>query len=211
MPGRVVPHTYAIDNWHQAPGARSATDPTLRIQVTDFINSDILEGVRIQVKHPQYGVLFACTTGTKGRLVSYDKDAFLTTKQILTALRQFGFDIHFKLCPVLDEATKKFLEGCLATGYTHIRWAVRIWTPWRLEHYHWCDHPHAIKKTPGMKERVVICFNETKRPYLINQFIKPIVDFDGDIMEVSPDDNPKLNFEWLPSDMPYQISSLLTK
>ena len=79
MPYHIQPLHYAIDDWHQLPNATSNTDPNLKIQVSDFINSDIFQGVRIQVMHPQYGVLFSCITQVSGRLVSWDSDSFSFT------------------------------------------------------------------------------------------------------------------------------------
>lgn len=207
MPGRIIPLRYEITDWHQLPGARSNTDPTLRIRVTDFINSTVFEGVRIQVVHPQYGIMFACCVNTSGRIPSWDPDAFLTTEQILTALRQLGFIIFFTTKPTLNSATREFLQGCVVTGYTHIRWAVRD-----------TGLPHVAYDSEGKdyrywrdpkKERIIICFNEDKRPELCQQCIKPIRSFDGDIMQVSVNENTALDFSWLPLRMPLYIQSIL--
>lgn len=204
MPYHIQPLKYAIDNWHQLPNAVSNTDPTLRIRVSDFINSDIFQGVRIQVTHPQYGILFSCITNTSGRLVSWNPESGLTTSQILSALRQLGFDVIFKQNPQINSATREFLEGALASGYTHIRWAIKKRDSNRRteavgSNYHWCL---------GHRERVVVCFNENKRPGFLKQYIEPIENFGGDIMEVSPNKNPKLDFSWL--DIPVHIDSVLT-
>ena len=207
MPARTMPLRYEITDWHQAAGARSNTDPTLRIVITDFIHSDVFEGVRIQVRHPQYGILFACVVNTSGRLTSWDETAFLTTDQILAGLRQLGFVIYFKQKPVLNEATRRFLEGCVVTGYTHIRWAVREKTRQKVAYD--VSGNDIFLRRPPKKERIVICFNEDKRPELCQQAIKPIREFDGDIMQVSVNENKQLDFSWLTIWMPLEIQSIL--
>ena len=209
MPGRVVPLRYEITDWHQAIGARSNTDPSLRITVTDFIHSDIFEGIRIQVKHPQYGILFACIVNASGRLTSWDETAFMSTGQILIALRQLGFVIYFKEKPVLNEETRVFLMGCYIAGYTHIRWAVREWSTQDIA-YDVAGNDYKLRRKPK-RERIIICFNEDKRPDFCEQCIPPIREFDGDIMQVSVNENKKLDFSWLPVWMPLEIKSLIDK
>lgn len=213
MPGRIMPLHYEITDWHQAIGARSNTDSTLRIKVTDFIHSEIFEGIRLQVRHPQYGILFSCIVNASGRLIAPDENAFLSTAQILIALRQLGFIIDFKEKPVLNQATREFLEGCLAAGYTHIRWALKE------RHRHHGDPPilvtpdhrdHKARRT-DKRERIIICFNEEKRPSYCEQCIPPIRIFGGDVMQVSVNDNKDLDFSWLPINMPLHIQSLLSE
>lgn len=199
------PLLYAIDDWHQLPNAKSNTDPTLKIKVTDFVNSDVFQGVRVQVIHPQYGVLLSFMSNATGRLVSYDKNAFLTTNQILLALKQFGFDIRFKENVAVNPATFQFLQGAKEAGYTHVRWAIK---------YHTINQPKTMTgnclalECARKHQRIVICFNENRRPELLNQYIPPIKEFGGDIMEVSPDRNRNLDFSWL--DVPMHIDSVLT-
>ena len=97
MPMDIEPKYYAIDNWRQACNATSNTDPTLKIKYTQFVNNACLEGGRIQVVHPEFGVVFSCFTQASGTMVDYDPNAFLDTPSILLALRQLGFDIKFKV------------------------------------------------------------------------------------------------------------------
>lgn len=197
---------YAISDWHQLPNARSNTDPTLKIRVTDFVNSDILQGTRIQVTHPQYGVLLSFMVNLSGRIVSSISDIEITTDIILAALSEFGFDVQFNNSPKLNEATQVFLQGALNSGYTHIRWAIKkhLPIPSGQSSKGNCTHDPCT----GRKERIVICFNESKRPDFLKQYIEPIENFGGDVMEVSPDRNPRLDFSWL--DFPMHIKSVLT-
>lgn len=193
MPYHVKPLRYAIDDWHQLPQARSNLDPSLRVRVSDFVQSEILQGTRVEVVHPQYGILFAGLSNANGRLV--DADFQLATEDILTALRQLGFDVFFKTNIKVEPDTLAFLESCKTAGYTHIR---------RVP---FCKYSPAISKV--ITKHIIICFNENTHPELVEQYIKPLVRLDGDIMRVSPNNNPNLDFSWL-SDMPMHIESIIT-
>lgn len=195
---------YAIDDWHQLLNARSNSDPTLRIKITDFFNSDILEGVRISVHHPQYGILFATVQLSAGRLVNYDLSSRLTPEQVLTALKQFGFDIRFNSNPRLNKETIAFLTGAKAAGYTHVRWAIKKHSGNKYSTVGNCVYTGCVQN----HQRVVLCFNENKRPEFLSQYIKPIKNFGGDVMVVSPNNNPNLDFSWLT--FPMYIDSVLT-
>jgi hypothetical protein len=184
---------YAIDNWHQLPNARSNADPNLRIVVTDFVNSDVIQGVRIQVRHPVYGVLFAAVVGTSGRLVSYSPESEMSTSSILAAIKHFGFDVSFKTNVALNIATREFLQGALAVGYTHVRRGTQVYT----ESGHFYSRP------------TVFCFNESVRPDYVNQVIEPLLKF-HDVMLVPNDGKGAdftLDFSWL--DFPMHIRSVL--
>lgn len=194
MPYHVYPLRYAIDNWHQASNAKSNTDPTLRIRVSDFINSDILIGVRLQVTHPQYGILFSCLTRAEGRLIDSEFSG-MTTEQILNALGQLGFDIRFKEHPRVTANTLAFLRGALECGYTHVRWITKT------------TYGIACGLNTRSSTKIVICFNAVNHPELVKQYVPPIENFGGDIMEVSPNDNPNLDFSWL--SVPMEIQSIL--
>lgn len=211
MPYHVHPLYYAIDNWHQLPNARSNTDPSLRIRVTDFVDSDIFQAVRIQVVHPQYGILFSCITNATGRLVSWDDSAYLKTDQILAALRQLGFDVRVKKHPRLNNQTREYLKNARDLGFTHVRWVIKK-VPFVKKSTLKPDRPEPGDfHRPPMdyrRERVVVCFNENKTPEFIKQYVPPIKISDWFVMEVSPNDNPNLDFSWL--DVPMHIDSILT-
>lgn len=201
----IEPKYYAIDNWRQATNATSNIDSTLKIRYTQFVNSHIIEGGRLQVVHPEYGVLFACLTSATGSLVDYDPNAFLDTASILLALRQLGFDIKFKTNPALNAETRQFLESARLLGYTSIRWVVKkhkIQTNAKVFDGN-CLH----KGCAEGRTRIVVCFDSNKRPELLNQFPPPIKNFGGDILEVDFVKNPKLDFSWLT--LPMDIESIL--
>lgn len=199
------PKYYAIDNWRQATNCVSNIDASLKIRYTQFVNSHILEGGRIQVTHPAYGVVFAAFTSASGALVSYDEDAFLNTREILKALRQLGFDIRFKTNPVINAATLEYLKAAIALGYTTVRW---------------CIKKHKVQsnstmltgncRVKGCMERhthIVVLFDENKTPELLKQYPPPIKNFAGDIMEVDTDKNTSLDFSWL--SMPMNLQSII--
>ena len=205
MPMDIEPKYYAIDNWRQACNATSNTDPTLRIRYTQFVNNACLEGGRIQVVHPEFGVVFSCFTQASGTMVDYDPNAFLDTPSILLALRQLGFDIKFKVNPVINSATRQYLQSAWNMGYTSIRWAIKQY-PRKTDATVYGDkyiHEEIIEA----HTRVVICFDENKQPDYMNQFIQPIKNFSGDVMVVDLAKDPSLDFSWL--SVPMNIQSIL--
>lgn len=205
MPMDIEPKYYAIDNWRQACNATSNTDPTLKIKYTQFVNNACLEGGRIQVVHPEFGVVFSCFTQASGTMVDYDPNAFLDTPSILLALRQLGFDIKFKVNPVINSATRQYLQSAWNMGYTSIRWAIKQY-PRKTDATVYGDK-YIHKEIIEAHTRVVICFDENKRPDYMNQFIQPIKNFSGDVMVVDLAKDPSLDFSWLC--VPMNIQSVL--
>ena len=203
----IEPKYYAIDNWRQACNATSNTDPTLKIKYTQFVNNACLEGGRLQVVHPEFGVVFSCFTQASGTMVDYDPNAFLDTPSILLALRQLGFDIKFKINPVINSATRQYLQSAWNMGYTSIRWAVKQY-PRKTDAAVYGDK-YIHKEIIEAHTRVVICFDENKRPDYMNQFIQPIKNFSGDVMVVDLAKDPSLDFSWLC--VPMNIQSILTE
>lgn len=199
------PHLYAIDNWRQATNCVSNVDKSLKIRYTQFVNSDLLEGARIQVVHPEYGVVFAAMTVASGSEVDYDSDAFLDTPTILKGLRQWGFDIRFKTNPVINQATLEYLKAALALGYTTVRWVIK---KHKIQVDNTCFRGNCRKH--GCAEgrtHVVVLFDENKCPELLRQYPPPIKNFGGDIMEVDMAKNTALDFTWL--NLPMNIQSIL--
>lgn len=205
MPMDIEPKYYAIDNWRQACNATSNTDPTLKIKYTQFVNNACLEGGRLQVVHPEFGVVFSCFTQASGTMVDYDPNAFLDTPSILLALRQLGFDIKFKVNPVINSATRQYLQSAWNMGYTSIRWAVKQY-PRKTDATVYGDK-YIHKEIIEAHTRVVICFDENKRPDYMNQFIQPIRNFSGDVMVVDLAKDSSLDFSWLC--VPMNIQSIL--
>lgn len=201
----LMPKYYAIDNWRQATNCVSNIDKSLKIIYTQFVNSHLLEGGRIQVVHPEYGVVFAAFTAASGSEVDYDADAFLDTPTILKGLRQWGFDIRFKTNPVINQATLEYLKSAIALGYTTIRWVVK---KHKIQINSKCYRGNCRRH--GCAEahtRVVVLFDENKCPELLRQYPPPIKNFGGDIMEVDRAKNTALDFSWLI--LPMNIQSII--
>lgn len=196
---------YAIDNWRQATNCVSNIDSSLKIRYTEFVNSHIIEGGRIQVTHPEYGVLFSALTFASGTLVDYDSDAFLDTMTIVKGLRQLGFDIRFKTNPIINEVTLQYLKSAITLGYTSIRWCIKKHKVQSNSKIYTgnCRIPGCARK----HTHVVVLFDENKCPELLRQYPPPIENFGGDIMEVDRNKNPDLDFSWLI--LPMNIQSII--
>lgn len=94
------PLRYRISDWKQASRCLSNTDKNLRISITDFTQDKNLQGLRIQVKHDKYGVVFSHIIKASGDIiVPYQTEPALvfelTTEQILKELSKFGFIIEY--------------------------------------------------------------------------------------------------------------------
>lgn len=199
------PKRYAISNWRQATNCVSNIDPSLRIRYTQFVNSYIIEGERIQVVHPEYGVLFSALIQVSGTMTDYDADAFLSTPEILKALRQLGFDIRFKVNPVINAATLEYLKSAVTLGYTSVRWCVKKHKKQTNAQVITgnCRHPLCREG----HTHVVVLFDENRTPELLNQYPPPIKNFGGDIMVVDLAKNTALDFSWLI--LPMNIQSII--
>lgn len=197
MPYHVgMPLVYAIDDWHQLGNARSNTDPSLRIMITDFVNSDILEGIRISVIHPQYGVLYAVMPESTGRISAYKTETGLTKEQILKGLLQFGFDIIFKPDFTITFETRQALEAAQTVGNTHVRPVSLIYFDKRPG---WAGHYKHTKNC-------VIAFNATRHPEFTIQYIPPLPANTPEILIMPTGEG--INYLWL--DRPMEIESVLT-
>lgn len=93
-----TPLRYQISNWKQLPNCKSNNSKQLHLHVTDFIQNNDINGVRITLDHDVYGQLFSYVVNASGSLVStFDKDIKyeLTTDDILIQLAKYGFLITF--------------------------------------------------------------------------------------------------------------------
>lgn len=93
-----LPLRYKISSWHQLPQCMSNNSIELKISVTDFINNNNLSGTRIQVMHPELGVLFACVVNADGNIISCAKCNQIfefTPAQIISELEKYGFLIEY--------------------------------------------------------------------------------------------------------------------
>lgn len=112
-----TPLRFKISSWKQLTGCKSNNDRNLSIKVTNFVNNGYLTGLRIQVVHPHFGVLFAetlnargtCTTSLDGSdtsVITFQLD----TAHILSELRKFGFYVTFNPRKHLPESMLEYLD-----------------------------------------------------------------------------------------------------
>jgi len=182
------PLIYAIDDWHQLVNARSNTAPELRIIVTDFVNSDLLRGVRISIIDPMHGVLAALMPEATGRYVGFGQCGGPSLATVLEVLRQFGFNIILKPELYITAATKTKLEALLHIGFTHVR-------------------PAKMISGPGKSFQAILAFNEALHPEFVAQYIRPVSIHTPNIHFIRLPGS-EANFTWL--DRPMHIESILT-
>ena len=92
------PLRYSITSWYMLPQCMSNNSRKLHLVVSDILNDSRLSGTLIQLKHEDFGVLFACIVNGSGTLINYqDKSLIpeLSTYQILTELSKYGFLIEY--------------------------------------------------------------------------------------------------------------------
>lgn len=96
-----TPLRYKISDWRQLESCLSNNSNKLSISVTTFFNNESLNGLRIKVEHRDFGTLFACVIGAKGRIISdcdHENQPFefeFTPAQICEELYKYGFDIDY--------------------------------------------------------------------------------------------------------------------
>lgn len=118
------PLRYSITDWHQLKGIQSNNSRLLHIAVADLIQANILTGLRIQVKHEQYGPLFTCVLNAQGSIVSEVNNNVVvepTTDEILAELNKWGFIVEFDQKLNLPQGQIDFLTELKALGYDKLR------------------------------------------------------------------------------------------
>lgn len=121
--GQSHPLQYKICSWRQLPDCLSNTSKDLKLFVTNFINNRLLEGFRIQVNHPIYGTLFACTLNAHGTLICHPDGMLVdfTTSQILAELKKFGFDIVYEPGHEMSGNQIQYLMDLKDLGFDKVR------------------------------------------------------------------------------------------
>ena len=115
---------YSISDIHQLSGAMSNNSRDLSISVTDFIQDDRLSGTRIQVRHNQFGVLFACVLNAHGTMVTEFNDNLTvepTTAELLAELEKYGFLITYNPHKSLPINQIEYLVTLKGLGYDKLR------------------------------------------------------------------------------------------
>ena len=114
---------YDIDSWDQLPGCLSNNSRHLHLTYDVVIDKPLTGGV-IRVEHDRYGCLFSYVVQGSGNLLSSQEDGTLfelTTGQILSELRKFGFIVSFSKTPVIDDDQFKLLCTVNDMGLSKIR------------------------------------------------------------------------------------------
>lgn len=115
---------YTISSWRQLPGCMSNNSQDLRIRVADMIHQRKLQGFRITVDHPDFGVLFACVINATGDFISDSPSGDpieLDADTILAELYKFGFDITYEPAKAMSGDMIQYLMTIDGLGYDKIR------------------------------------------------------------------------------------------
>lgn len=146
-----TPLRYNISDWHQLKDVQSNNSRDLSISVSDFIQDNRLSGMRIQVNHKSFGVLFACLVNAQGSIISeFDENIVyeLTPKQILLQLEVFGFLVTFDPKKHLSGNQINFLMTIQGLGFDKLR----ILNVWHFENgiklFNWYVAAFNIKENP---------------------------------------------------------------
>lgn len=171
------PLRYNISSWFQLPECRSNTSKDLHIVVNRVIDdgSHRLMGINIQVRHPQYGTLFACLVNADGTLLNHDENSQIiqefSVDEILSVLATFGFYITFHVNQHLSEEQVAYLTTLNNLGFNKLR---------RLEVYNPAGTVQTIKHVQLKYSEYIVAFNVAKCPDWINLDFccgkKPFVD-----------------------------------
>jgi hypothetical protein len=120
IPLRTQPRRYRINKWTQLNNIPSDNSSAVRIKVSEFCQSDILQGININITDPKRGTVFAYTINAQGTLSNSTVNE-LSVEQILQELARWGFNVVFSPEFNLSIAQSRFIRSFLEMGCTHIR------------------------------------------------------------------------------------------
>lgn len=137
-----MPLRYNISSWRQLPQCMSNNSKDLRLHVTDYVHDDVFRGFRISLDHCKYGTLFACVLNARGYMISPSEDfekldpliddvkypisTELSTDQILTELRKYGFWINYNHRENLPGGQIEYLMTLQGLHFDKIR-VLNVW------------------------------------------------------------------------------------
>lgn len=124
-----IPLRYNISDWHQLKDVKSNNSKSLYISVSDFIQNEILTGLRIQIIHESFGVLFACMLNAQGAIINEFSENLtieFTYKQILKELEKYGFLVTYNPRKSLPGSQIEYLMSLKKLGYDKIR-IINVW------------------------------------------------------------------------------------
>lgn len=155
------PLRYNISSWFQLPECRSNTSKDLHIVVNRVIDdgSHRLMGINIQVRHPQYGTLFACLVNADGTILNHDENSQIiwefSVDKILTVLATFGFYITFQVNQHLSDDQIAYLTTLNGLGFDKLR---------RLQVYNSADTIQTAYTLQRKYSEYIVAFNVAKCP-----------------------------------------------
>ena len=155
------PLRYNISSWYQLPKCKSNTSKDLYITVNRIIDdgSHRLMGINIQVRHNQYGTLFACLVNADGTILSRDEHSQIiqefSVDEILAALATFGFYVTFKVNQHLSDDQIAYLKTLNGLGFDKLR---------RLQVYNTADTIQTAYTLQRRYSEYIVAFNVAKCP-----------------------------------------------
>lgn len=98
---KMMPLRYSISSWRQLVDVKSNNDPELKILVADFIGDYELQGFRISITHPKYGVLFSYVLDARGTFISetpytHERPDEIGNEALLRELHRYGFEVVYR-------------------------------------------------------------------------------------------------------------------
>lgn len=154
------PLRYKISDWRQLKNCESNLSRDLHINVSLFLDSKHLNGLRITVEHSKFGTMFSYIVDPKGSLVQNgDNDVKfeLTTGQILAELKKWGFYIEFNPTDKLPGNQIQYLMILQQLHFDKIR-ILAVW-----------DAPNGVKRT-SVK---IVAFNSEQNGDWMNASYSP--------------------------------------
>lgn len=123
-----MPLYYNISSYRQLSGCKSNNSKHLNIELTDFINNDDIQGLRIAVVDDRYGTLFATVVQSRGNLVNGPNtcsnstiSSDLSRDTILSELEKFGFYISYNPKALLEGKQIEALMTLQSFGFDKLR------------------------------------------------------------------------------------------
>lgn len=145
------PLQYNISDWHQLSGTKSNNSRDLSISVSDIIQDSRLTGLRIQLNHKHFGVLFACVLNAQGNMITEFNDNLVvefTPEQILAELKKYGFLITFEPKEHLPVNQIAYLMSLKEMGYEKLR-ILNVYTYLNgVKQFQWYVVAFNIKENP---------------------------------------------------------------
>lgn len=113
---------YKISDLRQLNVCKSNNSQALTLVTTTFINDNRLNGLRVQVVHDTFGVLYAYTFDAKGTLISpYEAFDEINIAELIRELKKYGFLIDYDPIKAISQEQIEFLRTLDKLGFDKIR------------------------------------------------------------------------------------------